>query len=355
MGFAEVIGQRRVVHLLGQMLTRGRLPHAFLFTGMAGIGKRFTAFTLAKALNCENRTFGDCCDHCLSCRKAASGNHPDIYTVESDGPFIKIEQIRAIQQRLRFRPLEARCRVIVIGNAQDMKVEAANALLKVLEEPPADNLLILTAFDTTALLPTVVSRCVHLPFQPLATPDIANYLCQSHSVDPDRARMIAGLASGSLSRSIALLDEEQLGRRRRLLETVVKVHRSKTSDLLAAGKMWKGESADLRQDLEWLKTWIRDLLVQQFEAVGSDRLLNPDFAEESAILSPNLQPDHLLEMFELLCTVQGAISYNINKRLCLEALLLILRDLAANGGAGASAILPAVEQGLLPASGRGWL
>jgi len=355
MGFAEVIGQRRVVRLLGQMLTRGHLPHAFLFTGMAGIGKRIAAFTLAKALNCENCKAGDCCDHCLSCRKTASGNHPDIYVVESDGPFIKIEQIRAIQQRLRFRPLEARCRVIVISDAQNMKLEAANALLKVLEEPPADNLLILTAFDTAALLPTVVSRCVHLPFRPLAAPDVASYLCQNHSVDPDRARMIAGLAGGSISRSIALLDEAQLGRRRWLLETVVKVHRSKASDLLAVGKMWKGENADLRQDLEWLKTWIRDLLVQQFEAVGSDRLLNPDFAEELAVLSPIFQPDHLLEMFELLCTVQGAIRYNVNKRLCLEALLLFFRSLAGNVGAGSRAILPAVERGLLPASVRGWL
>ena len=307
MGFDEIIGQQRAVHLLRQPLTQGRLPHAFLFTGAEGIGKRLTALTLAKAVNCENSNVGDCCDHCLSCRKAAKGVHPDIFLVENDGPFIKIEQIRAIQQRLRFRPLEARCRVTIIADAQNMKVEAANAVLKLLEEPPANNLLVLTAFDTTALLPTIVSRCLHLSFQPLAKPDIVAYLWQSHSVAPDRAGVIAGLAGGSLSRAVALLDEQKFSRRRWLLQTVAKIHRTRASDLLGAVKMWKGENADLRQDLEWLKTWIRDLLALRFETAGSDGLLNSDFAEELAEMVLLLRTDQLLQMFELLCTFQRAI------------------------------------------------
>jgi len=355
MGFAEIIGQQRAIHLLRQPLIRGSLPHALLFTGMEGIGKRLTALNLAKALNCEDTIDGDCCDHCLSCRKTASGNHPDIFAVESDGPFIKIEQIRAIQQRLRFRPLEGRCRVIVITDAQNMKIEAANAMLKILEEPPANNLLVLTALDTSALLPTIVSRCLHLSFHPLAAPDIADYLCRSHSVPPDRARLIAGLAGGSLSRAVVLLDEGQLARRRWILETVAKAHRFSASDLLAVVNMWKGENEDLRQDLEWLKTWIRDLLIQRLGAADSDGLLNGDFAEELADVAPLLRSDHLLEMFELLCAVQGAISYNINKRLSLEALLLYFRNLATDVGAGSEAILPTMGQRPFPVNVGGWL
>ncbi len=355
MGFADIIGQQRTVHLLRRALTRGQLPHAFLFTGMEGIGKQLTALILAKAVNCENTSDGDCCDRCLSCRKTANGNHPDIHTVESDGPFIKIEQIRAIQQRLRFRPLEAGCRVVVIRDGQNMKAEAANALLKVLEEPPANNLLVLTALDTAALLPTIVSRCLHFPFQPLATPDIADYLCQNHSIAPDLARMIAGLAGGSLSRAVTLLDEEQLARRRWLLETVTKIHRSRAIDLLAAMKLWKGENKEFRQDLEWLKTWTRDLLVQRLEAADSETLLNPDFAVELAEVAPLLQPDHLLEMFELLCAVQRAISYNINKRLSLEALLLLYRSLTTGGGTGSRAIRQSVGKEQFTFHVGGWL
>lgn len=339
-GFAEITGQQRVIRLLRQALTQHHLPHAFLFTGVEGVGKRSTALVLAKAVNCDNGDGADSCGHCLSCRKAASGNHPDIFTIKRDGPFIKIEQIRALQRRLRFRPLEARFRVIIVEDAQNMKAEAANALLKVLEEPPAGNLIILTATDTTALLPTIVSRCLHLPFQPLATAEIADYLRRERGVTPEQADVIAGLAGGSLSRAATLLDEEQLARRRWLLEIVAKVHKSQVTDLLAAAQLWQGENEDLKKDLEWLKTWTRDLLVQHMKAVDRNGLINGDFAEEVTEVAQEFRPDHLLEMFELICTVQGAISYNINKRLSLEALLLFLHTRAVKGVADSGALQP---------------
>ncbi len=341
MSFAEIIGQKRIINLLRRALAQDHLPHSFLFTGMDGVGKQRTALTLAKVVNCENGAAGDCCDRCVSCRKAASGNHPDINTIERDGPFIKIEQIRALKQRLRFKPLEGRYRVTIINNAQNMKIEAANALLKVLEEPPAENLIILTAYEITSLLPTIVSRCLHLPFQPLATEVISTHLCRTHGLEPKKAAVMAELAGGSLSRAAVLLDEKQLDRRRLLLETVAGIHESHITDLLATAKAWKGEGPDLKQDLEWLKTWLRDLLVQQLEAAGSIGLLNIDFAEKVVGASSWFKPDHLLEMFELICTVQGAISYNINKRLSLEALLLLLRARATDRVGDARGRLPA--------------
>ena len=122
-------------------------------------------------------------------------------------------------------------------------------------------------------------------------------------------------------------------------------------------KLWKGENEEFRQDLEWLKTWIRDLLVQRLEAAGSDTLLNPDFAVELAEVAPLLRPDHLLEIFELLCAVQRAISYNINKRLSLEVLLLIFRSLTTGGGTGsrARAIRQSIERKPLTFHVCGWL
>ena len=89
MSFSEIIGQQRIIRLLQQALARGHLPHAFLFTGMEGVGKNLTAVTLAKVVNCENGAVGDCCESCVSCRKAGSGNHPDINIIESEGTFIK--------------------------------------------------------------------------------------------------------------------------------------------------------------------------------------------------------------------------------------------------------------------------
>jgi DNA polymerase-3 subunit delta' len=340
MSFADIIGQTRIISLLRRALAQDLLPHAFLFTGMEGVGKKLTALTLAKVVNCPEGASGDCCDRCISCRKAANGNHPDIDLIEREGPFIKIEQIRALKHRLRFKPLEGRYRVTVINNSQHLKIETANALLKVLEEPPADNLIILTALETTGLLPTIVSRCLHLPFQPLATVEISAHLSETHSIDPERAAVIARLASGSLSRAMALLDEKQLGRRNQILETVAEIHKSRIPDLLAATNRWKGDNLDLQQDLEWLKTWIRDLLVQQFEARDSVGLLNSDLADKVEILASHMKSHHLLQIFDLVCAVQEAIGYNVNKRLSLETLLLLFYARATGQATRVGADLP---------------
>jgi DNA polymerase-3 subunit delta' len=340
MSFVEIIGQTRIIRLLRRALAQDLLPHAFLFTGLEGVGKKLTALTLAKVVNCDDGASGDCCDSCISCRKTASGNHPDIEVIEREGPFIKIEQIRALKQRLRFKPLEGRYRVTIINNGQHLKIEAANALLKILEEPPADNLIILTAIETTALLPTIVSRCLHLPFQPLATVKISDHLCQAHSISPERAAVIARLASGSLSRAMALLDEKQLARRNWILNTVAEIHQSRISNLLAAINSWKGDNLDLQQDLEWLKTWIRDLLVQQFEATNSVGLLNSDLADKVATMASYMRSEHLLQIFDLVCKVQRAIGYNVNRRLSLETLLLLLHVRATGQATKTGADLP---------------
>jgi DNA polymerase-3 subunit delta' len=268
-----------------------------------------------------------------------NGNHPDITTIERQGPHIKIEQIRSLQRQLRFKPLEGKCRVIVIDEAQHMKAESANALLKVLEEPPSDNLIILTTTDTTALLPTVVSRCLVLRFQPLPTEEIAAHLRLNHALTSEQARVVAGLAGGSLSRASTLLNEEQLERRRWLLQAAATVHRSQLSDLLAIAESPKGETVDLGQDLEWLKSWIRDLLVYNLAVTSPEGFLNFDFADEIAAVAPQVRPENLLEIFELLCTLQGAMGYNINKRLTLEALFLFLRSTVGTAAAPTSSPL----------------
>ena len=344
MSFSEIIGQTKIIRLLRRALAQDLLPHAFLFTGAEGVGKKSTALTLAKVVNCQNRASGDCCDQCISCRKAASGNHPDIDLIEREGPFIKIEQIRALKHRLRFKPLEGRYRVTVINNSQHLKAEAANALLKVLEEPPADNLIILTAVEITALLPTIVSRCLHLPFQPLATVEISAHLAKIHSLSPEKAAMIAKLAGGSLSRAMALLDEKKLARRNLILETVTEIHKSRITDLLALANRWKGDNLDLQQDLEWLKTWIRDLLVEKFEATDSVGLLNSDLAPKIEAMASQISADHLWQFFDLVCTVQGAIGYNVNKRLSLETLLLLFYARATGRSEAIGADLPLVAK-----------
>lgn len=339
MGFSEIIGQERIVRLLRRALVRKQIPQTLLFTGMEGVGKRSTALTLARAVNCERSSDGDCCDQCLSCRKAASGNHPDLLTIHSKGQFIKIDQIRSLQLQLRFRPLEGRSRVVVICQAQNLKTEAANALLRILEEPPPQNILVLTATDTTALLPTIVSRCLHLRFQPLAPEAIAGYLQRNHALAEDRARVVAALAGGSLSRALEVLDERHLAHRRWLLESVAGVCRASAAELLQTADKWAAEKTDLKEDLELLKLWARDLLAYKLQATD-----DPGMAGQMAEVPAGLPTGLLLEFFDTLCNLQGALGYNLNKRLCLEVLLLTLRARATGAAAADVPLLPGLQR-----------
>jgi DNA polymerase-3 subunit delta' len=345
MGFAEIIGQDRVIRLLRQALRHGRLPHALLFAGLDGVGKRRTALALARILNCESASSGDSCDRCLSCRKTASGNHPDLLVVEREGQFIRIDRIRDIQRRLRFRPLEGRNRVILIHEAETMRTEAANALLKILEEPPPDNLFILTAPDSTALLPTIASRCLCLRFQPLARPAIAAHLTAVHTVSPERADLVAALAGGSLCRALALLDQEELDRRRQFLETMARIRDVAPTEVLAAAERWSGDKGDLSEDLEWAKMWARDLLVTHLDAAPSETLINQDLSGELGAVATRFDPQDLPRLFDTLCALQSALRHqHLNKRSSLEALFFALRAGTGKDSPWHEPLLPALEQ-----------
>jgi len=187
-GFESIIGQDRPIRILTAFLHKGTIPHALLFTGIEGVGKERAAVALAMAFNCaENRSGSDAagvdlrrsdhadanrpftikpCGICKSCRKIDSDNHPDIIRLKPSGPFIKIDQIRALCQTLAMKPYEAGMRVVIISEAQAMNPAAGNALLKMLEEPPARTILILVAAHPSDLLPTIVSRCQHIRFNP---------------------------------------------------------------------------------------------------------------------------------------------------------------------------------------------
>jgi DNA polymerase-3 subunit delta' len=345
MGFSEIIGQDRVLRLLRQALQHGRLPHALLFAGLDGVGKRRTALALAKVLNCESASSDDSCDRCLSCRKMASGNHPDLVVVEREGQFIRIDRIRDIQRRLRFRPLEGRKRVVLIHEAETMRTEAGNALLKILEEPPPNNLFILTAPDSTALLPTIASRCLCLRFQALTRAAIAAHLTGVHGVPPERADLVAALAGGSLFRALALLDEEELNRRRQLLETMARIRDVAPTEVLAAAERWSGDKGDLSEDLEWAKMWARDLLVTHLEAGGTETLINQDLSGELAAVTARFDPQDLPRLFDTLCALQGALRHqHLNKRSSLEALFFALRAGTEKDSPWHEPLLPALER-----------
>ncbi len=212
--FSQIIGQERAIGFLKKAIGRGRVPHAFLFTGIQGVGKTTTAIAFTQTINCLEPMGGEGCGRCLMCRRMISGNFPDLLIIEPDGQNIKIEQIRELNRRYNYRPVAGNYRVTIIKQAEMMNEEAANSFLKTLEEPPLGNVLILETVESRDLLSTIVSRCQKIPFQPIPFHLIEEWLKTEMDMDEEKALLISRLSEGSLSRAINIsegtfLDERQ--------------------------------------------------------------------------------------------------------------------------------------------------
>jgi DNA polymerase-3 subunit delta' len=236
--FSRVCGQPRAVERLQSAIRSGRLAHAYLFTGAAGVGKRTLARELAKAVLCEQGK-GDSCDRCRECRAVEEGGHADfgVLLVEEGGgggggggssaaggsrfrPIedsdreIKIASIRELTRALSLRSASGRTRAYLIPGAERMNEEAANALLKTLEEPVGSRLLILTTTRPEALLPTVLSRVARLRLRSLSTEEVADYLTSERKLPRDAARELAAASGGSIGAALAAsLDAVRAARR----------------------------------------------------------------------------------------------------------------------------------------------
>lgn len=338
MPLESIVGQARVIGILTRMLRNHRLAHALLFTGMDGVGKQTTAKALAMALNCVNPVGVSACTECSSCRKVAGGNHPDVIVVNPSGAFIKIDQVRSLRKHLRFAPLEGGRRMIIINDGQTMKAEAANALLKILEEPPNDTHIIVTAPETADLLPTIVSRCQHIAFRPIAPAEIAEVLVASKGLDPDAATTLSLLAGGGLGRALAADAEQWITWRQDLLERVHSISDSTkpTAALFDFAQTLARDKDRLEDALGMIMMWFRDALMCKFVP---EKVLNRDFLKEIQALSEELSVDELLQKMAAAFAAQRAIFRNVNSRLALDVMMMRLRSgHLASQGSGAKTV-----------------
>jgi DNA polymerase-3 subunit delta' len=324
MSLERVPGQARAKRYLKRMVSSGCISHAMLFSGARGSGKAAVALELAKLLNCLDARDLDCCDVCASCRKMAGGNHPDLTWITSDGAFIKLDQIRALRQNLRYRPFEGRWRVIVIQDAQNLNEEAGNALLKILEEPPRQNVLLLTVIEPQMLLPTILSRCTLIRFQPLEDSWIEQYLIDEKQLSPSRAREVARLAEGSMDRARWLIEDESISRWKEIFAFMARLGDMSMMDFFSQVAEWTRKGEDLERDLECIKLWIRDLTLSRLVAD-----YKPLFELDSKMecLTNGVPVEHLFRLYER--TEQGMrrLRLNANKQLILETVCLAMKDL----------------------------
>ncbi|MGB5986817.1 MAG: DNA polymerase III subunit delta' [Desulfobacterales bacterium] len=318
----------------------GRLPHAILLSGLSGVGKKATAIQLAMAFNCrrgaqgnkapgaKSRTAGsaeggglsEACGVCLPCRQIQAGQYPDVIRIDPTGTQIKIGQIRELLSTLAMKPYGEGLRLVMVTDAAAMNPSAANALLKILEEPPERTVLILMTVQADGLLPTIRSRCQEIRLAPLPEDYIRKLLQADHPLADSAAQAVAALAQGSQARALEMARPQWQQRRAGLLQRIAGLSALSLSAKLIWAEKLTREPGDLNDFLDIAQSWLRDLSVSSAQAGG---LLNCDYADLIHRESVQTGSAARVQSLKSLAAVRQAIRRtNPNLRLLVEALVL---------------------------------
>jgi DNA polymerase III subunit delta' len=340
MPFSELIAQDRAVSSLRSALRRGALHHAYLFGGPEGVGKATAARLLAQAANCdapapEGVRRDDACGTCGPCRKIARGVHPDVLVLHEERVMAKagrwdpkggrapskdivVDQVRdVVDRRLALKRFEGRRRFVVLDPADAMNPQAQNALLKTLEEPPDDTTLVLVASSPDALLPTIRSRCLRVPFAPLPATALAARL-EAAGRPAGEARLAAALAGGSLARALAL-DAETLAVERDAVLAAAALDPADAGAWLAFAREHGDDRESAAELCALLAVWLRDVLAVH---AGAAELALGDLAETTRRAAAALAPAEIVRRREEVQKTAAALRQNASATLALERMLI---------------------------------
>lgn len=327
----NLLGHEWAVDMLRRHVTRGDLRHAYLFSGPPGLGRRTLALRLAQALNCERPVApGEPCFNCRTCKQIETMQHPDLNIIQAmdddgtpkEGGTLRVDQIREVQRTLNFKPYQSQYRVAVFLRFQEANDNAANALLKTLEEAPAHAILILTADTPEQLLPTINSRCEILRLRPLPIEAVTSDLIE-RGLDEDRARLLAHIAGGRPGFARKLVEDVTVLEKReeRLNDLQTLLPAARVEKFSYAEKLAKDKDA-MRQTLfVWLSYW-RDVLMRV--AGAESPLINIDRNMEIEFLAGRLDLASARKAVSAHEQTLEKMERNVNARLLAEILLLDL-------------------------------
>jgi len=322
MALNEIIGHHRQLEILRVALASERLHHAYLFVGPDGIGKRTVAIALAKAVHCSEST-ADFCGSCVNCRRIVDGNHPDVRIVEplTGKKEISIQQVREFERELNYRSFTGKRKIIIVDPVTLMNLASQNALLKTLEEPPQDSLIVLIASSAGVLLPTLRSRCLRISFAPLARSDVVHYLRTKQDMAGDEVEFLAAMSMGSIGAAMGLDKEAYVEKRRVWAGIVGALKAGDYQAALVAAEALAGNRDDALKFLAWAASWYRDLLVYGVTGDSSD-LVNLDMRELIAQQAVPPGSEQCIAALTSSHRAAAAIRRNLNRRMVLEKYLL---------------------------------
>lgn len=329
MQWNNIIGHKQVITQLCLMQQEDRIPHAMLFCGTDGVGKSLVAEALAAAILCHAPVHNQACGHCKACRALAAGTHPDFFQIQPESetkaaPAIRIEAVRKLQEEIACIPLLSERRVVIMQEADKMNEAAANCLLKTIEEPSGQIVFILLTSRPSALLDTIISRCMRVEFGILQPEELVAILHQQGIEEP-LAGKLASIADGSVSKALAMQDEELLNLQFQAFDLASAAGTLGVEQLLHLAKEMSSHSREkLIQWLGFLAMIYRDLLML-YSGSGLPLYNQSDIDRLSSLLNKYHQQE-LLQLLQLVQDYQKRLGSNVNTQLCLEGFLIRINN-----------------------------
>jgi DNA polymerase III subunit delta' len=326
----QTAGQDRLINFLTDSIKRGSLAHAYLFVGPPHVGKMPLAVALARALNCTAAEAP--CSTCRICQRIGQGKHPDVVMIDKNAgrdpkdrkkaSEISIDTIREhLQRGASLPPYEGRYKVFIIEDADLMSVEAANCLLKMLEEPPAHVVITLLTADEKLLLPTVLSRCQRFELKPVSIAEIESRLSCKAAVDQEKIKLLARLSGGCLGWALSAADDDSFlkAREARLTEFAALINRGWDERLSYIQQLPSDRKGASEIFTLWI-SWCRDVLLMKYNCEGA--ITNLDRINELKSWAGMMTVPEIKEFIDCLSGALANLGYNANLHLLMEVLML---------------------------------
>lgn len=322
--FREIWGNEALTAQLKRAAADGKVSHAYLFLGGAGAGKRLIANTFAKALQCTGA--GEVsCGSCKSCQAFDSGNHPDVIYVRGEKKSLLVDDIREqILETVDLKPYHYEKKIYIIEKADTMNVQAQNALLKTLEEPPAYAVFLLLAERAEAFLPTILSRVVTMKLRPLSEETVAAYLMQKAQLSAEESHVVAAYAQGRIGQALELMEDEAFRQMRQdILEKLQALPMTAEGEVL----LWAKELEIYKNDLRFLdimELWYRDLLAAK--SLREERFLIQKDQKDAIFRGAKEPAERLAKKAAAIREARRRLAMNVNFRLTIEVMLMDLKE-----------------------------
>lgn len=325
--FSDIIGQEQIKEHLTNALSAGKISHAYIINGEKASGKEFIARVFAMALQCEKEGI-EPCQECHSCKQALSENHPDIIRVTHEKPnTISVDDIRAqVNNDVGIKPYSGPYKVYIVNEAEKMTVQAQNAILKTLEEPPAYAVILLLTTNVNSLLPTILSRCVVLNMKPVSDELVKRYLMEQLQIPDYKAEVCVAFARGNIGKAKALASSEDFENvKAEALSLLKYIKDMELNEMIAAIKKINEYKFEISDYLDIFAIWYRDVLL--FKATNDVNHLV--FREEIQALRTTAQRssyEGIETIIKALDTAKRRLDANVNFELTMELLMLTIQE-----------------------------